>query len=170
MAALLRRVTSFGQLILQFLRCVIFQTEKDKVFELKRKISVADEETFFDICGYQEGEDQSTTVRECGARKGRGQGFSVEKKSSSRKKKSFRKNKISPAEKIAWEECHEKSAKKSPTPFVFTSRSSKASKLKSDFSKSSCRDEHDGKRFQQRSPFTQNEKKKIQDPRQTKDD
>ena len=50
------------------------------------------------------------------------------------------------------------------------SRSSKASKLKSDFSKSSCRDEHDGKRFQQRSPFTQNEKKKIQDPRQTKDD
>ena len=56
------------------------------------------------------------------------------------------------------------------TPFVFTSRSSKASKLKSDFSKTSCRDEHDGKRFQQRSPFTQNEKKKIQDPRQTKDD
>ena len=53
---------------------------------------------------------------------------------------------------------------------MFTSRSSKASKLKSDFSKSSCRDEHDGKRFQQRSPFTQNEKKKIQDPRQTKDD
>ena len=170
MAALLRRVTSFGQLILQFLRCVIFQTEKDKVFELKRKISVADEETFFDICGYQEGEDQSTTVRECGARKGRGQGFPVEKKSNSRKKKSFRKNKISPAEKIAWEECDEKSAKKSRTPFVFTSRSSKASKLKSDFSKSSCRDEHDGKRFQQRSPFTQNEKKKIQDPRQTKDD
>ena len=170
MAALLRRVTSFGQLILQFLRCVIFQTEKDKVFELKRKISVADEETFFDICGYQEGEDQSTTVRECGARKGRGQGFPVEKKSNSRKKKSFRKNKISPAEKIAWKECDEKSAKKSRTPFVFTSRSSKASKLKSDFSKSSCRDEHDGKRFQQRSPFTQNEKKKIQDPRQTKDD
>lgn len=87
MAALLRRVTSFGQLILQFLTCVIFQTEKDKVFELKRKISVADEETFFDICGYQEGEDQSTTVRECCARKGRGQGFPVEKKSSSRKKK-----------------------------------------------------------------------------------
>ena len=170
MAVLLRRVTSFGQLILQFLRCVIFQTEKDKVFELKRKISVADEETFFDICGYQEGEDQSTTVRECGARKGRGQGFPVEKKSSSRKKKSFRKNKISPAEKIAWEECDEKSAKKSRTPFVFTSRSSKASKLKSDLSKSSCRDEHDGKRFQQRSPFTQTEKKKIQDPRQTKDD
>ena len=53
---------------------------------------------------------------------------------------------------------------------MFTSRSSKASKLKSDFSKSSCRDEHDGKRFQQRSPFTQTEKKKIQDPRQTKDD
>ena len=170
MAALLRRVTSFGQLILQFLRCVIFQTEKDKVFELKRSISVADEETFFDICGYQEGEVQSTTVRECGARKGRGQGFPVEKKSNSRKKKSFRKNKISPAEKIAWEECDEKSAKKSRTPFVFTSRSSKGSKLKSDFSKSSCRDEHDGKRFQQRSPFTQNEKKKIQDPRQTKDD
>ena len=170
MAALLRRVSSFGQLILQFLRCVIFQTEKDKVFELKRKISVADEETFFDICGYQEGEDQSTTVRECCARKGRGQGFPVEKKSSSRKKKSLRKNKISPAEKIAWEECDEKSAKKSRTPFVFTSRSSKASKLKSDFSKSSCRDEHDGKRFQQRSPFAQNEKKKIQDPRQTKDD
>ena len=46
MAALLRRVTSFGQLILQFLTCVIFQTEKDKVFELKRKISVADEERF----------------------------------------------------------------------------------------------------------------------------
>jgi len=170
MVALLRRVTSFGQLLLQFLRCVIFQTEKDKVFELKRKISVADEETFFDICGYQEGEDQSTTVRECGARKGRGQGFPVEKKSSSRKKKSFRKNKISPAEKIAWEDCDEKSAKKSRTPFVFTSRSSKASTLKSDFSKSSCRDEHDGKRFQQRSPFTQKEKKKIQDPRQTKDD
>ena len=170
MAALLRRVTSFGQLILQFLTCVIFQTEKDKVFELKRKISVADEETFFDICGYQEGEDQSTTVRECCARKGRGQGFPVEKKSRSRKKKSLRKNKISPAEKIAWEECDEKSAKKSRSPFVFTSRSSKASKLKSDFSKSSCRDEHDGKRFQQRSPFTQNEKKKIQDPRQTKDD
>ena len=59
MAALLRRVTSFGQLILQFLTCVIFQTEKDKVFELKRKIFVADEETFFDICGYQGGEDQS---------------------------------------------------------------------------------------------------------------
>ena len=170
MAALLRRVTSFGQLILQFLRCVIFQTEKDKVFELKRKISVADEETFFDICGYQEGEDQSTTVRECGARKGRGQGFPVEKKSSSRKKKSFRKNKISPAEKIAWEECDEKSAKKSHTPFVFTSRSSKASKLQSDFSKSSCRDEHDGKRFKQRSPFPQIEKEKIQDPRQTVDD
>ena len=170
MAALLRRVTSFGQLILQFLRCVIFQTEKDKVFELKRKISVADEETFFDICGYQEGEDQSTTVRECGTRKGRGQGFPVEKKSSSRKKKSFRKNKISPAEKIAWEECNEKSAKKSGTPFVLTSRSSKASQLKNDFSKSSYRDEHDGKGFQQRSPLTQNEKKKIQDPRQTKND
>ena len=55
MAALLRRVTSFGQLILQFLRCVIFQTEKDKFFGLKRKISVADEEMFFDICGYQGG-------------------------------------------------------------------------------------------------------------------
>ena len=53
---------------------------------------------------------------------------------------------------------------------MFTSRSSKASKLKSDFSKSSCRDEHDGKRFQQRSPFPQNEKEKIQDPRQTIDD
>ena len=169
MAALLRRVTSFGQLIPQFLRCVIFQTEKDKVVELKSKISVADEETFFDICGYQEGEDQSTTVRECVARKGRGQGFPVEKKSGSRKKKSFRKNKISPAEKIAWEECDEKSAKKSRTPLVFTSRSSKASTLKSNFSKSSFRDEHDGKRFQQRSPFTQNEKRKIQDPTQTKD-
>ena len=59
MAALLRRVTSFGQLILQFFRCVIFQTEKDKFFGLKRKISVADEETFVDICGYQGGEDQS---------------------------------------------------------------------------------------------------------------
>ena len=170
MAALLRRVSSFGQLILQFLRCVIFQTEKDKFFGLKRKISVADEETFFDICGYQEGEDQPTTVRECCARKGRGQGFPVEKKSSSRKKKSLRKNKISPAEKIAWEECDEKSAKKSRSPFVFTSRSSKASKLKSDLSKSSCRDEHDGKRFQQRSPFSQIEKEKIQDPRQTIDD
>ena len=98
-------------------------------------------------------------------------GFSCREKVKFKKeKKSFRKNKISPAEKIAWEECDEKSAKKSRTPFVFTSRSSKASKLKSDFSKSSCRDEHDGKRFQQRSPFTQNEKKKIQDPRQTKDD
>ena len=170
MAVLLRRVTSFGQLILQFLRCVIFQREKDKVFEPKRKISVANEETLSDICGYQEGEDQSTTVRECGAREGRGQGFPVEKKSSSRKKKGFRKNKISPAGKIAWEECDEKNAKKSRTPFALTPRSSKASKLKSDLSKSSCRDEHDGKRFQQRSPFTQNEKKKIQDPRRTKDD
>ena len=165
MAALLRRVPLLGQLIFHFLRFVIFQIGKDKVVELQPKIPV-DEETFFDICG----EDQSTTVRDCSARKGRGQGFPVEKKSSSRKKRSFRKNKISPAEKIAWEECGEKSAKKSRTPFVFTSRSSKASKLKSDFSKSSCRDEHDGKRFLQNSPFPQNQNEKIQYPRQTKDE
>ena len=39
-------MTSLGQLILQFLTSVIFRTERDKVFERQRQISVADEETF----------------------------------------------------------------------------------------------------------------------------
>ena len=72
-------------------------------------------------------------VREKAAGNGRVQGFPVEETSGSRKKKRFRKNKISPAEKIAWEECGEKNAKKSHAPLMFTSRSSKASKLKGDF-------------------------------------
>lgn len=46
MAALCEGVTWLGQLIFQFLPCVIFRTEKDKVFERQRQISVADEETF----------------------------------------------------------------------------------------------------------------------------
>ena len=46
MAALCEGVTWLGQLIFQFLTCVIFRTEKDKVFERQRQISVADEETF----------------------------------------------------------------------------------------------------------------------------
>ena len=157
MAALLRRVTSLGQLILQFLRCVIFHKEKDKV-----------EETFCDICGFKEGEEHSKTGRECGASKGRGRVLAVEKKSRSRKKKRFRKNKISPAGKIAWEECDEKSAKKSHATLRFTSRSSKASNLKSDFSKSSNRDNYSGKLSQQ-SSFCQNEKEKMRAPKQTTD-
>ena len=60
-------------------------------------------------------------VRECGASNGRVQGFPVEKTSGSRKKKRFRKNKISPAEKIAREECDEENAKKSHAPLMFTS-------------------------------------------------
>ena len=108
MAAVLRRVTSLGQLILQFLRCVIFHKEKDKV-----------EETFFDICGFKEGDD-------------------------------------------------EKSAKKSHATLRFTSRSSKASNLKSDFSKSSNRDNYSGK-LSQHSSFCQNEKEKMRAPKQTTD-
>ena len=46
MAALCEGVTWLGQLIFQFLTCVIFRTEKDKVFERQRPISVANEETF----------------------------------------------------------------------------------------------------------------------------
>ena len=46
MAALCEGVTWLGQLIFQFLTCVIFRTEKDKVFERQRQISVRDEETF----------------------------------------------------------------------------------------------------------------------------
>lgn len=46
MAALCEGVTWLGQLIFQFLTCVIFRTEKDKVFERQRQISVADEQTF----------------------------------------------------------------------------------------------------------------------------
>lgn len=46
MATLCEGVTWLGQLIFQFLTCVIFRTEKDKVFERQRQISVADEETF----------------------------------------------------------------------------------------------------------------------------
>ena len=46
MAALCEGVTWLGQLIFQFLTCVIFRTEKDKVFERQRQISVPDEETF----------------------------------------------------------------------------------------------------------------------------
>lgn len=54
---------------------------------------------FIDICGYKEGDEQSTTVRECGASKG--QGFQIKKKSRSRKKKGgLENNKISPAKKI----------------------------------------------------------------------
>lgn len=49
MAALCEGVTSLGQLILQFLTCVTFRAEMDKVFERQRQISVADEETSFDI-------------------------------------------------------------------------------------------------------------------------
>ena len=170
MAALLRRVTSLGQLILQFLRCVIFHREKDKEVELQRKISVAKEETFFDICGFKESDEHSTTDRECGASEGRGQALAVEKKLRPRKKKRFRKNKISPAEKVAWEECgDEKSAKKSHVPLKFTSRSSKASNFKSDFSKSSYRDNYNGNLYQH-SSLCQNEKEKMQAPKQTTDD
>ena len=169
MAALLRRVTSLGQLILQFLRCVIFHREKDNELELQRKISAAKEETFFDICGFKESDEHSTTDRECGASKGRGQALAVEKKSRKRKKKRFGKNKISPAEKIAWEECDEENAKKSHAPLTFTSRSSKASNLKSDFSKSSQRDNYNGKLYQQ-SFSCQNQKEKIRAPIQTTDD
>lgn len=61
------------------------------------------------------------TVREYGASNGRVQGFPVEKMAGSRKKKRFRKNKISPAEKIAWEECNEENAKKSHALLMFTS-------------------------------------------------
>ena len=61
MAALCEGVTSLGQLILQFLTCVIFRTEKDRVFERQRQISVADEETVLDICGNKERDEQSTT-------------------------------------------------------------------------------------------------------------
>ena len=170
MAALLRRVTSLGQLILQFMRCVIFHREKDKEDELQRKISVAKEETFFDICGFKESDEHSTTDRECGSSKGRDQALAVEKKSRPRKKKRLRKNKISPAERVAWEECGDgKSAKKSHAPLKFTSRSSKASNLKSDFSKSSYRDNYNGKLYQH-SSFCQNEKEKIRAPKQTTDD
>ena len=169
MAALLRRVTSLGQLILQFLRCVIFHREKDKELELQRKISAAKEETFFDICGFKESDEHSTTDRECSASKGRGQALAVEKKSRKRKKKRFGKNKISPAEKIAWEECDDENAKKSHAPLTFTSRSSKASNLKSDFSKSSQRDNYNGKLYQQ-SSSCQNQKEKIRAPIQTTDD
>ena len=98
-------MTSLGQLILQFLTCIIFLTEKDKVFERQLQISVADEEAFFDICGHKERDEQSTTVHEWGASKGRGQGVQVEKKSRSRNWKSgLENNKISPAEKIACQE------------------------------------------------------------------
>ena len=78
-------MTWLGQLIFQFLTCVIFRTEKDKVFERQRQISVADEETFSDIWDHKERDEQSMTVRECGASKGRGQGVQVEKKSRSKK-------------------------------------------------------------------------------------
>ena len=91
MAALLRRVTSLGQLILQFMRCVIFHREKDKEDELQRKISVAKEETFFDICGFKESDEHSTTDREYGSSKGRDQALAVEKKSRPRKKKRLEK-------------------------------------------------------------------------------
>lgn len=94
-----------------------------KVVTLQRKISIPDEEIFIDICscGFKEGDEQSMAVRECGASNGRVQGFPVGKTSGSRKKKRFRKNKISPAEKIAREECDEENAKKSHAPLMFTS-------------------------------------------------
>ena len=53
----------------------------DKVVTFQRKISIADEEIFFDICacGFKEGDEQSMAVRECGASNGRVQGFPVQK-------------------------------------------------------------------------------------------
>ena len=94
----------------------------DKVVTLQRKISTADKEIFFDICAcdFKEGDEQSMTVRECSASSDRVQGFPVEKTAGSIKKERFRKNKISLAEKIAWEECDEENAKKSHAPLMFT--------------------------------------------------
>ena len=94
-----------------------------KVVTLQRKISIPDEEIFIDICacGFKEGDEQSMAVRECGANNERIQSFPVEKTSGSRKEKRFRKNKISRAEKIAWEECDEEIAKKSHATLMFTS-------------------------------------------------
>ena len=105
MAALCEGMTWLGQLIFQFLTCVIFRTEKDKVFWASTTNFSPRWRNFFDICGYKEREEQSTTVRECGASKGRGQDVQVEKKSRSRNWKSgLENNKSSPAEKVACQE------------------------------------------------------------------
>ena len=149
MASVVRRASLLVRLIFQFVRCNIFQKagswiqnhtqRKTKVVQLKRKLSTVDENDFFDICGTVAAEEESTANDRCGTTRGENRTFGICKNLPKKKKKTrFRKNKVSPIERIAWKDnngatCTKKG--KSRAASIFSSQSTKASNRRSEFDK-----------------------------------
>ena len=158
MASVVRRASLLVQLIFNFVRFSIVQRagswvqshtkEKTKVTELKRKISTGDEDNFFDICSAPADEEESTISDRYDACKGGSRTVSSGKKLAKKKKSTcFKKKKVSPVEKLAWEKNGARGAEKRKGRAVslFTSRSAKASNVKNDFDRPCYEREKGGK-------------------------
>lgn len=150
MVRLVRRASLLVQFIFDFVRYNIVQKagswikrhtqEKTKVIELKKKISTADEDDFFDICSAPEDQEQSSAFsRFKAAGKGESRANSYIKKQEKKKKRvGFRSNKVAPMEKLAWKDNKETNGEgkgKTNAASLFTSRSAKAFNARSSFDK-----------------------------------
>ena len=176
MASVTRRASLLVEFIFHFVRFSIFETVgswietriqgKSKVTELQRKPSTANEEDFLDICS------SAAAFNRFSLNKDEGKTFAVGKTLPKKnKKKRFGNNKVSPIERLAWENNEAKNAggKKSRAPSLFTSRSSKASIMKKDFEKPCYNDKKD-RRFLRATSSSQGEKKKAHIPEQPEGD
>ena len=150
MASVVCRASLLVGIIFHFVRVNIFQKSgtwsqsqtqgNGKVLEVEKKYSNADENDFFDICGASATEEQSgTSLNQGEGSKGEGRGLgSVKLPQKRRKRRFFTKSKVSPIEKIAWENDRAKNGakeKKSSAARLFTSQSTKASNIRKDFAK-----------------------------------
>ena len=182
MASVVRRASLLVQLIFNFVRFSIVQRtsswiqshtkRKTNVTELKRKISTADEDNFFDICSAPADEEQSTLSKRCDACKEESRKVSFGKKFPKKKKRTwFKKEKVSPIEKIAWENNGARGAEKGKrhTVSLFTSRSAKASNVKNDFDTPCYKRENDGKFSKASSSLQASGKEGAQFARQSSD-
>lgn len=183
MASVVRRASLLVQLIFNFVRFSIVQRaglwiqshtkRKTKVTELKRKISTADEDNFFNICSAPADEEQSTFSNRCDACKEESRKVSFGKKFPKKKKRTwFKEEKVSPIEKIAWKNNGARGAEKGKrhTVSLFTSRSAKASNVKNDFDTPCYKRENDGKFSKASSSSQASGKERAQFARQSADE
>ena len=150
MPSVVRKASLLIRIIFHFVKVNIFQKAgtwiqsqtqgNAKVTEVEKKYSTANKNDFFDICGASAAEEQpGTSLNQGEGSKGEGHGLGSVKLPQKRKKRTlFRKNKVSPMEKIAWENDRAKNGakeKKSSAARLFTSQSTKASNIRKDFAK-----------------------------------